>query len=235
MSSFPTTRWSALVGARSDDSAERQRSWSTLVSAYWKPAYKHVRIRWRKSREDAEDLLQGFFERAMSKDFFAGYDSERARFRTFFRTCLDRYVSNEAKAASRQKRGGGQAALSLDFDAAEGELAHVDREASPEELFDREWKRSVFEIAIADLRVRCDGDKASAFRMFERYDLSDPDDRPTYDALAKDAGVPTTTVTSQLAWVRRELRRIVLEKLGEITATPRELGEEARAVLGAGA
>jgi len=234
MSTFPTTRWSALVGARSDDSGERQRSWTTLVSAYWKPAYKHVRIRWHRSREDAEDLLQGFFERAMSKDFFATYDPDKARFRTFFRTCLDRWVSNEAKAAAREKRGGGQIALSLDFDAAEGGLAHVDKEASPEELFDREWKRSVFEIAIADLRARCDADgKGSAFRVFERYDLSDPDERPTYDVLAKDVGVPVTTVTSQLAWARRELRRVVLEKLGEITATPRELDEEARSVLGA--
>src|SRR6476659_760820 len=101
MSTFPTTRWSALVGARSDDSGERQRSWTTLVSAYWKPAYKHVRIRWPRSREDAEDILQGFVERAMRKDFFARYDPDKARFRTFFRTCLDRWVSNEAKAAAR--------------------------------------------------------------------------------------------------------------------------------------
>src|SRR5262245_53317634 len=116
---FPTTRASALMGARSKDEAERKRSWSTLIEAYWRPAYKHVRIRWKRPRVEAEDLLQTFFERAMEKDFFAAYDRDKARFRTFFRVCLDRMVQNEDKSNKRQKRGGG---VVLDFDSAESEL-----------------------------------------------------------------------------------------------------------------
>jgi DNA-directed RNA polymerase specialized sigma24 family protein len=120
---FPTTRWSAVEGARSADGAERERSWGALVRAYWKPAYKHLRVRWRASPEDAEDALQGFFERAMEKDFFASYEPERARFRTFFRVCLDRFASNEAKARGRLKRGG--TSPPLDFAAAEDEIARA--------------------------------------------------------------------------------------------------------------
>src|SRR5215468_10061066 len=98
---FPTTRWSAIVGARADDERERRRSWEALAEAYWKPAYKHVRIKWKRDPDEAADLIQAFFERAMQKDFFATYDADVARFRTFFRTCLDRFVSNAAKAESR--------------------------------------------------------------------------------------------------------------------------------------
>jgi len=228
---FPTTRCSALLGARSDDAALRQRSWTALTAAYWKPAYKHVRVRWRKPREDAEDLTQAFFERAMERDFFARYEPERARFRTFFRVCLDRFVSNAEKARTREKRGGARA-LALDFDAAEAELASAGP-STPEDLFDREWKRSIFSLAIDALRAQCDRDgKSPAFRAFERYDLADPDARPTYDAIAGELGVPATTVTNHLAWARRELRRLVIEELAGVTASPGELHREAQVLLG---
>jgi len=39
-------------------------------------------------------------------------------------------------------------------------------------------------------------------------------------------------VTNFLAFARREFRRIVLEKLREITANDREFREEARSLLG---
>lgn len=224
---FPTTRWSAIAGARSDDEALRKRSWGTLLAAYWKPAYKHVRVRWQKPREDAEDLVQAFFERAMEKEFFSTYEPDRARFRTFFRVCIDRFVSNEEKSRTRQKRGGKERPVSLDFDAAERELEHVDRTLSPEEMFDREWRRSLFALAIDALREQC---KPETFAAFERYDLAEA--RPTYDEVARGLGVPVSTVTNHLAFCRRELRRIVLEKLGEITESNRERDAEARVLLG---
>ena len=230
---FPTTRWSAVVGARSDDAGERQRSWQALVAAYWRPAYKHVRLRWRKSPEEAEDLVQGFFERAMAKDFFDRYDPSVARFRTFFRTCLDRHAGDANKAQGRLKRGGGARIASLDFDAAESELAAASLDAPLEETFDREWRRSVFTLGVEALREECAAKgKESCFRAFERYDLCDPTDRPTYPALAEELGVSVPTVTNHLAYARRELRRLVLVKLEEITASDDELRDEARALLG---
>jgi RNA polymerase sigma factor (sigma-70 family) len=228
---FPTTRWSAVAGLRSPDAAERDRSWSAVVAAYWKPVYKHLRLRWKKSPEDAEDLTQAFFARALEKDFFSGYEQERARFRTFLRVCLDRFASNEHKAAARLKRGGGEPALSLDFDGAEGELAGAGDPTSVEDVFDREWRRSLFELAIEALRAKSEGDKAAAFAAFERYDLC-TGERPTYDEIARELGVTATTVTNHLAWARRELRRLVLERLETITDSDEEYGAEARALLG---
>ena len=76
---FPVTRRSAVIAAGSSDRAERQRALEILVAAYWKPVYKYIRIKWNKSDEDAQDLTQGFFAKAIEKDFFRARDCARDR------------------------------------------------------------------------------------------------------------------------------------------------------------
>jgi hypothetical protein len=73
-----------------------------------------------------------------------------------------------------------------------------------------------------------------AFALFERYDIegAEAEARPRYADLAVEFGLAPTQVTNQLHWARRELRRIVLEKLREITASEEEFRAEARALLG---
>lgn len=227
--SFPLTQRSAVLGAHSDDPVVRERSWSALVSAYWKPAYKHVRIKWKANPDDARDSIQGFFEKALEREFFSGYQPEVARFRTFFKTCLDRYVSNELKAAARQKRGGPAAGLA--FADAELELERAGAAAweSPDEAFEREWRRQLFTTALATLQQRAEEQgKQAAFAAFQRYDLSEPP-RPRYEDLARELQVPVTTVTNHLSWARGQLRALVLEQLETITATEQELSVEAQA------
>lgn len=231
---FPTTRRSAILGVQGDDAEERRRSFDTLVAAYWKPVYKYVRFKWRKSSEDAKDLTQGFFLRVMERDFVAPYDPSKGRFRTFLRTCLDGFLANEHKAAGRQKRGGEVVHLSLEFEQAEGEISRIDPPApgSIDDYFDEEWARSVLELSVAALEQECARrGKDVAYQVFEAYDLAE-DDKPTYADLAVRLGLPATQVTNHLAFARRELRRLVLETLRDITATDREFRAEARALLG---
>ena len=233
---FPLTRWSALVAVRSDNAEERQRSFAVLIEAYWKPIYKYLRLKWRKSNEDAKDLTQGFFAQALEKGYFQNYDQAKARFRTFLRTCLDGYIANANKAEQRLKRGGGAQILSLDFESAEGELQHVEIADSEniEDYFEKEWLRSLFSLALETLRAECEAKQRTLhFQLFERYELEESNAlRLTYDQLAVEFGLSTSTVTNYLALVRREFRRIVLEKLRELTATEAEFHAEARAVLG---
>ena len=108
-------------------------------------------MRWSRSNEDAKDLTQGFFARAIEKEFFRDYDPEKARFRTYLRACLDAYLANEDKASGRVKRGGGLRIVPLDFETAEGEIRQHDvasDEPSPEEYFHREWVRNLFSREI---------------------------------------------------------------------------------------
>ncbi len=59
--SFPATRWSLIVAARSAQPEERRRALEVLIAAYWKPVYKYIRLRWEKDNEEAKDLTQDFF------------------------------------------------------------------------------------------------------------------------------------------------------------------------------
>lgn len=228
---FPVTNHSAIVGARSDDQLVRCRAFDTILASYWKPAYKYIRLKWQADNEDAKDLTQGFFANAFEKNHFAAYDAGKASFQTFLRTCLDGFVSNERKAGRRLKRGGDM--YQLDFASAEDELAaHAAVSSlSPEEYFHREWVRWMFTLAVDAFRQRCDeSGRAVHFQLFERYDLND--DKVSYASLAKEFGLETATVNNYLAAARRDFRRIVLEKLREITATDEEFRTEARSLLG---
>jgi DNA-directed RNA polymerase specialized sigma24 family protein len=230
---FPVTNHSAIVNARSADQITRQRALDTILTSYWKPVYKYIRLKWQASNEDAKDLTQGFFANAFEKDHFANYDAGKASFQTFLRTCLDGFVANERKAGNRLKRGGGMDHYSLDFAAAEDELSLHATTATlnPEDYFHREWVRWMFTLAVDAFRQRCvDSGRTVHFQLFERYDLSD--DNVSYASLAQDFGLEPASVNNYLAAARRDFRRIVLEKLREITATDEEFRTEARSLLG---
>ena len=244
MGSFPATRYSVVERLASSDLETRRVAFDALVSAYWRPVYKYVRIRWRRDRDDAADLTQEFFARAFEKGSLGRFDAERARFRTFLRVCLDGFVANEHKAAARLKRGGDVSFVSLDFAAAERELSlhpSVQAAASPivagtddDALFRQEWVRALFSDAVAALRESCENaGKSSHFAVFQRYDLDDDaSGRPTYAQIGSELGLPVTQVTNYLAYTRRELRRIVLERLRTLCATDQEFRLEARELLG---
>ena len=220
---FPSTRRSAVVASQSSDAAERRQAFESLVDAYWKPIYKFVRIKWHCDADAAADYTQGFFTRAIEKDFFRAYDPAKGTFRTFLRTCIEAYVANERKAASRHKRGGQATLLSLDFATAEGELREHPPapDASPEELFHREWTRNLFALALADLRAVCETrGKLAEFEIFTRYDL---DQDASYAALAAELAIPVTTVTNRLAWSRREFRKLLIERLRSVDGRETEL------------
>ena len=231
---FPVTNHSAIANARSEDQVARQRALDTILTSYWKPVYKYIRLKWQASNEDAKDLTQGFFANAFEKDHFANYDANKASFQTFLRTCLDGFVANERKAGSRLKRGGGMDHYSLDFAAAEDELTHaVTSTINPEDYFHREWVRWMFTLAVEAFRKRCEeSGRTVHFQLFERYDLNDDNSDVSYASLAHEFGLEPATVNNYLAAARREFRRIVLEKLREITATDEEFRTEARSLLG---
>lgn len=233
---FPQTRRSAVLAVGSDDPAERARAFEVLVRAYWKPVYKHLRVRWRRSSEQAADLTQGFFARALESRMFSTYEPGRALFRTYLKGCLDHHVLKDAESQLRQKRGGGTVTLSLDFGAAEQELegSELPGPESIESYFDREWTRHLLGMTVEALRARCEqSGKQLTFRVFERYVLDEgAAERPSYAQLAAELGIKVTDVTNYLAFARREFRRLLHEKLRELTSSEEEFEAESRALFG---
>ncbi len=214
---FPSTQTSLIEAARGEmpnDALER------VIAVYWKPVYRFLRLKFGKNNEDAKDLTQGFFASALERELFARFDPAKASFRTYLRLAVERFAANQHAAETRQKRGGDVEFEPLDDQAAPAE--------PPEQAFEREWRRQLFTLAVADLRAYCERcDKELAFRIFEAYDLADPE-RPSYADLAKAHGVAETTVTNHLAWARRTLRALVTDRLRGVTAGENELRREMR-------
>ena len=233
---FPVTNQSAIAAARSEDQVVRQRAFDTILNSYWKPTYKYIRLKWHANNEDAKDLTQGFFADAFEKNHFAHYNARKASFQTFLRTCLDGFVANERKAGKRLKRGGDVNHFQFDFLSAEDEIAMQAMQANdlnPEDYFHREWVRWMFTMSVDTLRQRYEASGRQVhFQLFEAYDLNDDDTSVSYASLAETFALEPATVNNYLAATRRDFRRIVLDKLREITATDEEFRTEARSLLG---
>jgi RNA polymerase sigma factor (sigma-70 family) len=232
---FPPTRLSVVARTRSGDEETRRVAIGALIEAYWKPVYKYLRIKWHLDPDEAADLTQDFFTNTLEKDVLGRYDAERARFRTYLRLCVDGFASNARKAENRLKRGGGVMTVPLDFQSAEGELVKHEPAvaADVDDLFYQEWVRALFQHAVADLRRASESaGRTTMFAVFERYDLVDQADRPTYASIARDLGLTSATVTNHLAAMRRQFRRHVLDRLRDLTTTDEEFQAEAKRLLG---
>ena len=236
---FPATRISAISRVRSSDAAERQQALASLCEVYWRPVYKYVRLRWNRDIADAQDLTQGFFAGLLARELLARFEPSKGRLRTYLRLCVDSFVMNEDKAASRQKRGGQIQHLAMDFPAAEEEMGRTTMDAaslaspdSIEDFFAREWMRGLFALAIEELNTLCrERNRESAFQLFEAYHL-DGDEDISYVRLAERYGMKVSGVTNALAWTRREFRRLVLSHLREVCGSEDEFRREAAALFG---
>ena len=234
--SFPNTRLSVVARTRSGDEETRRVAYAAIIEAYWKPAYKHLRVKWSLDSDDAADLTQEFFTTTLEKDIVERYDPERSRFRTYLRLCLDGFASNARKAERRLKRGGGVTVVPLDFETAEGEVGRHEPAvtADADDAFYREWVRGLLERSVADLkRHASDTGRQDMFSVFAKYDLADDEgERPTYADIARELGMTAATVTNHLAAMRRQFRVIVLERLRELSSSEEEFEAEAAKLLG---
>ncbi|MEO6325860.1 MAG: sigma-70 family RNA polymerase sigma factor [Thermoanaerobaculia bacterium] len=231
---FPPTRGSMIDAVRSAEASERERGLASLAEAYWQPVYRYVRLRFGRSHEEAADLTQTFFFEVVEKGLLARFDPRRGRLRTFIRVAVDGVVSDDWTASRRQKRGGGAVHLSLE-EPLTGFLPVTSPDA-PDELFEREWARSMLERALEQLRATCEASGAILdFQLLTCYDLEDQEpgqSRPTYAELARRFDVSETTVTNRLAAARRGLRKAALALLRGTSAGENELRRDERTLFG---
>ena len=231
-----------LERIRSADNEERRIAFGDLAEGYWRPSYHYLRLHWRLSPEAAEDAVQAFFTTAFEKGYVEKYDPAKARFRTFLRMCLDRFVQNLQKADRADKRGGGVTHLSLDFPAAEEEIARGEgidvaslRDPSPSNLdrfFHDETVRALFARTVDVMRrAYLAENKGVVFRVFERHDLA-PSPEVTYATLACELDLSVAQVTNYLHGARKRFRDLALAHLRSLVATDEEFRLEARELFG---
>ena len=233
LSPYPTTRHSLVAAAGATDATERRAAVDALIRLYWRPAYGRLRLKWRLQAADAEDLVQEFFTGLIDGEIFAD---------TILTGPGSAPTCGHAWTTSRRRRSGASAASSA------GAARRTSPSTSPrpsgssvrrvagsaDAWFDREWVRALLSYGVEELRSQTTGTAQEIrFRVFESYDLIPEDDaaRPGYRDIAARFDIPVTQV-NHLAWARRELRRLVLARLAEVTGSDAELQDEAEELFG---
>src|SRR5207237_4348062 len=135
----------------------------------------YIRLRWNKVPATAEEITQDFFLRALDKNTFFGYDARKARFRTFLRVCVDRFVVDVERYHRAAKRGGGAPIAERDFKLAEEEIGEEEMAiVDPEAIFEAAWVQSLLDASLESFRAASERKgKREHFRVFELYHLRD--------------------------------------------------------------
>jgi RNA polymerase sigma-70 factor (ECF subfamily) len=230
---FATTRWTIVLAAGNPASPAAAVALEELCHTYWYPLYAYVR-RQGHARADAQDLTQEFFARLLEKNYLAGLDSNRGRFRAFLLTALKHFLINEWDRARRQKRGGGVPALSLDWSDADTRYQVDPADTlSPDKLYDRAWALTLLEQVVAKLREEniAEG-RGGQFEMLKFYLMVDKNDIPHAEAAAALL-MSEGAVRVAIHRLRRRYRELLKQEIAQTLSDPAQADEEMRALLGA--
>lgn len=224
---FLTTRWSLVLAAGRGESAAALES---LCRAYWYPLYAFARRR-GATHEVAADLVQGFFAQLLERRDLHDVAPEKGRFRSFLLAALTHHAAHERDRERALKRGGGAAAIGVDWNDADTrfrlEPAH---DESPERAFARTWALELLARTFAALEA----------------EQSSPDERALFDALKPElegrseeryAPIAERLATTEgavrtAAWRLRQRWRALLR--AEVAATvtdPADVDEEIRGLF----
>jgi RNA polymerase sigma-70 factor (ECF subfamily) len=230
---FAPTRWTIVLAAGRERTAQSNAALAELCRTYWYPLYVYVR-RHSHTKEDAEDLTQAFFERVLGKNYFAGLDRERGKFRAFLLAALKHFLANEREKARSQKRGGGDVPLTLDWQEADTRyrIEPADR-LSPDMLFDRAWVLTLLERVIARLRGELvAAGKTELFAQLKPF-LELDSSAVSYAEAAAALQMNEAAVRVTVHRLRRRYRELLRAELTQTLADPQQFDEELRSLFAA--
>ena len=230
---FATTHWTVVLAAGRGDSPQANVALEELCRTYWYPLYAYVR-RHGHSREDAEDLTQGFFARLLEKNYLEGITNDKGKFRAFLLVAFKRFLANEWDRANRQKRGGGVAPLSLDWQDAETRYQiNPAHDLSPVKLYDRAWAVIVLERVITRLRNENSRDgKAGLYERLKPFLMLGKNEIP-YPQAAATLKMSEGAVRVAVHRLRRRYRELLREEITQTLASPAQADEEMQALFSA--
>ena len=222
-----------MIAAGNRATPQSEKALAELCGNYWYPLYAYMRRR-GYSREDAEDLTQGFFARFLEKNYLDGLKAEKGRFRAFLLASLKNFLANEWNKSHRQKRGGHVSALSMDWQSADSRYQIDPADTlSPDRIYDREWAVALLECVITRLRDECAcADKLKLFDELKSFLTADKSAVP-YAKVAANLQMPEGTVRVSVHRFRRRYRELLRVEVSQTLSDPGQLADEMQALLGA--
>jgi RNA polymerase sigma factor (sigma-70 family) len=226
---FFTTRWSLVLRAGDVDKQMAEAALADLCGNYWRPLY-HFARRKGQSPEDAQDLTQGFIAKLLESGSFTRADRERGRFRTFLISAFVKYMSNQYRDQTAQKRGGQMLLASLDDPEVEADYTRQDT-MTPERLYERSWALALLERVM--LRLREEYEKAGRLRLWEVIEphLAGGSARPGYAKMAAELGMGESALTVSVHRMRKRYGALLREEIAATVADAAEVDDELRHLM----
>jgi len=230
---FATTHWTVVLAAGNRSTPQSDLALEELCRTYWFPLYAYVRRRGH-TKEDAEDLTQAFFACFLAKNYLEGLSAERGRFRAFLLASLKHFLANEWDKSRRQKRGGGEVPLSLDWQTADTQFQVASTaEPSPDKAFDREWALALLGKVIERLQKECEAEgKAKLFEQLKIF-LTVGKGELSHAEAAKNLSMDETAVRVAIHRLRKRYRELLRDEIAQTLADAADVDEEMRALFGA--
>jgi len=147
---------------------------------------------------------------------------------------LKHFLANEWDRANRQKRGGGVANLSLDWQDAETryQINPADN-LSPDKLYDRAWAVTLLGRVITRLREESEvEDKVELFEQLKPFLMAGKSAIP-YAQAAEALKLSEGAVRVAVHRLRRRYRELLRAEIAQTLADPAQAEEELRALMSA--
>lgn len=222
---FPPTHWELVARVR-EGGELRRAALEELCALYWYPIYAFLR-REGRTKQDAEDLTQGFFVKVLADETLEAAEVGKGRLRTFLLQVLKRHVADRARHDTALKRGGPARPLSLEAQTAEARYAAEPVDGlDPETIYLRGWCGQILHTARERLRepfVRTG--QAELFETLTAF-LDTGDAQTPYSTLSARTGLTEIALRMHVFRLRQKHRALIKEEIGQTVSTPEELEAE---------
>jgi RNA polymerase sigma factor (sigma-70 family) len=233
---FPTTLWPTVLAAADGSAPGTGDALNWLAEHYWRPVYAYVRTAWRKHVEDAKDLTQAFFTHLLQKQYLTRLRPQGS-FRGYLKRALKHFLIGCERASAVRRPEGSM--LSIEMSSGELERLEPQEEAdTPEQVYDRTWRRCLIMSAVEDLLARLAAAGKSAYADVFRVYCLNPDaamrgaPEPTYRDIAVRLGLQEHDVRNYLSTCRAMLRELLRERVRQTVTTDEDVDAELAALLG---
>ncbi len=226
---FPSTRWSLVSHAGTEDETARLNALDALLRVYCPALQNHLVRNGGMPRHRAEDLVQGFVaDKILRKNLLAEADRTRGKFRSFLLKALSNYVASQIRRERAQKRGGHAEMVALDEER--------DGLASPTLTgggFDAVWARQILLAALHRMRAAClEQDRETTWSLFECRVLAPAIEGVSpipYDELVRRFDlVSPSRASNLLITAKRMFRRTLREVVRDTVTRDAEVETEIR-------
>jgi len=219
---FPATRWTKVRQcAAGDDSEVARKALDSLCRDYWFPLYAFAR-RSGNGREDSQDLVQGFFAKAIDDKLFGKADPNAGRLRAFLLVSFKHFQNTKYKRESTIKRGAGWSRVNWD-DAEQILTTTMNSDRTPDEEFDRHWALRMLNRAVRILeRQYATTERGDMFQELRSFLTPDDPVEPEISRLAKKFQLTPVAARQAVCRVRERFRATLRQLIADTLDSPEE-------------